>query len=359
MIRRPEPALLDLYDALLLDLDGTLMHGGEPIEHAGEAVARARRAGVAVAFATNNASRTPRDAAAHLEGVGVHAEPEEMITAPQVAASELASRLPAGAQVLVVGGDALAQEIATAGLEPVHSDGEEVRAVVQGWSPDLAWPLLAEGAYALRRGAAWIATNLDTTLPTERGLAPGNGSMVAVLRSATGREPDATGKPAPRMFHVAAERAGAGRPLVIGDRLDTDIAGANAAGMDSLLVLTGVSGVQDALRAVPEQRPTHVLEDLSGISSPFPLPVVEQERARCGSVSAHWADGDIRTSAPLSDMRVVRCVLALLRTHCPDAAWEGSLLSGPEDAVPAGADGAETAEADEAGAEDSSGPIAR
>lgn len=325
MIRRSEPRLIDSYDSLLLDLDGTLMHGGEPIEHAGEAVDRAREAGLHLAFVTNNASRSAQQASDHLAGVGVHAEPTEMITAAQVAAHTLAERLASGSAVLVIGGDALAGEIASVGLTPVNSDGPDVAAVVQGWAPTLTWPLLAEGAYAINRGAAWLATNLDATLPTERGYAPGNGSMVAALRHATGAEPESTGKPAPGMFLIAAERIGSRRPLVVGDRLDTDIAGANSAQMDSLLVLTGVSTAQDAIRATPQERPTWVLDDLSGIWTPLARPVVDGDRARCGTVSAIWGNGDITINGPIDDTSVICAVLALLRTYSPHSAWTGTI----------------------------------
>lgn len=337
MIRRPDPSLLDLHDALLLDLDGTLMHGTRPIPHAAEAVAHARTRGVHLVFATNNASRTPQQAAEHLATVGVDAAPQEFVTSPQVASRLLAEHLEAGAVVLVVGGPSLAEEIRTAGLVPVTEDQEDVAAVVQGWSPDLGWARLAEGAYAIRRGALWMATNVDATLPTERGLAPGNGSMVAALRHATGVEPDVAGKPEPGMFTVAATDIGARRPLVVGDRLDTDIEGANRAGMDSLLVLTGVDTVATALRADPVRRPTHILEDLSALDQPCPLPVITGDSARCGSVSASWDDGDIVVRGELTDPRLLRAVLALLRIHAADAAWTGVLRDpeGTELAVPA------------------------
>lgn len=328
MIRRPEPSLLDLHDALLLDLDGTLMHGSRPIPFAAEAVTTARSRGLHVVFATNNASRTPQQAAEHLATVGVDAQPGEFVTSPQVASRLLAERLDPGAEVLVVGGPSLADEIRTAGLHPVGVDSDSVVAVVQGWSPDLDWPRLAEGAYAIRRGALWMATNVDATLPTERGLAPGNGSMVAALRHATGVEPDVAGKPEPGMFTVAANDVGSRSPLVVGDRLDTDIEGANRAGMDSLLVLTGVDSIATALHADPVRRPTHIFADLSHLTDPCPLPVVTDTEARCGSVSVTWADGDIILRGELEDPRVLRALLALLRTHAADAAWTGRLLDG-------------------------------
>src|SRR5699024_6773755 len=242
-------------------------------------------------------------------------------TSPQVASRLLAERLAPGAKVLVVGGPSLAAQLREAGLEPVDADSEDVAAVVQGWSADLDWPRLAEGAYAIRHGAHWMATNVDATLPTERGLAPGNGAMVAALRHATGVEPAVAGKPEPGMFEVAAREHGSRRPLIIGDRLDTDIEGAVRAGMDSLLVLTGVDGIEDALRAEPVRRPTYILPDLAPLAAPFPLPVLDGARARCGAVSASWDDGDITVHGQQEGPRVLRAVLALLREHSAESAW--------------------------------------
>ena len=339
MIRRPDLSLLDLHDALLFDLDGTLMHGARPIPHAVEAVEGARAAGRAVVFATNNASRTPQQAADHLAVIGLTASPEEFITSPQVASRLLAEDLDPGAKVLVVGGPSLADQLRTDGLEPVDADAEDVAAVVQGWSPDLDWPRLAEGAYAIRRGARWMATNIDATLPTERGMAPGNGSLVAALRHATGAVPEVAGKPEPGMFTVAASRIGARRPLVIGGRLDTDIEGAVRAGMDALLVLTGVDTVETALRAEPVRRPTSIAPDLSELGAPFPLPVVDGETARCGAVSVRREGEDIAVVHGVpEDPRVLRAVLALLRAVSPEQAWHGRLLDRDgADALPAAA----------------------
>src|SRR5690606_28337004 len=171
-----------------------------------------------------------------------------------------------------------------------------------------------------------MATNIDATVPTEGGLAPGNGSLVAALRHATGVEPEVAGKPEPGMFEVAARENNARRPLIVGDRLDTDIEGAVRAGMDSLLVLTGVDGVEAALWAAPVRRPRFILADLSQIAAPFPLPVVDGDRARCGAVSATWQDGDIVLHGEVEDPRVLRAVLALLQVHSGDAAWTGRLL---------------------------------
>ena len=323
---RPAPlSLLEQYDAAIFDLDGTLMHGPAPIPHAADGVAAARDAGVRVVFATNNASRTPDEVIAHLETVGVTGRPDEVITSPQVAMGLLDDAVPSGSPVLVVGGDALASQVRASGFEPRTSDADDVRAVIQGWAPTVDWSLLAEGAYAIRRGAAWIATNTDATLPTERGMAPGNGSLVACLRHATGAVPAVAGKPEPAMFQQASRMAEASRPLAVGDRLDTDIACARAAGIDSLLVLTGVSTLAEAVRAVPQQRPTWVLPDLGSLGSPCPDAVVDGERARCASSAAELVDGDLEITGPLDAPATWRAVLALVDAARPDFAFDGAV----------------------------------
>jgi HAD superfamily hydrolase (TIGR01450 family) len=219
-----------------------------------------------VAYATNNASRRAADVAALLTGMGVPAAAGEVLTSAGAAAAVLAGDLPAGAPVLVVGADALRDEVRDAGLTPVERFEDGPVAVVQGYGPDVGWKVLAEAALSIRAGATWVATNTDRTLPSPRGPLPGNGSLVSVIRTALDREPDVVvGKPQPALFRTAASLSQAGRPLTVGDRLDTDIEGAVAAGMDSLLVLTGVSGPADLLAAPPERRPTYVAADLSGL----------------------------------------------------------------------------------------------
>jgi glycerol-1-phosphatase len=171
--------------------------------------------------------------------------------------------------VLVVGAEALRAEVRDAGLVPVATADDRPEAVVQGYGPEVGWAQLAEASLAVRAGATWVATNTDRTLPSPRGPLPGNGSLVAVLRTALDRDPDVVvGKPEPALFHAAADRAGARRPLVVGDRLDTDIEGANRAGFDSLLVLTGVSTADELAKAPDGHRPTYVADDLGGLFSP-------------------------------------------------------------------------------------------
>ena len=152
----------------------------------------------------------------------------------------------------------MAAEVRSVGLTPVAAASEDPVAVVQGHSPATGWNRLAEACLAIRGGAMWVACNVDPTLPTERGLLPGNGAMVAALQVATDREPTVAGKPARALLDTAMERAGAQRPLVVGDRLDTDIAGARAAELDSLLVLSGVADAAALLAAPPQHRPSHL-----------------------------------------------------------------------------------------------------
>ncbi|MEN0140324.1 MAG: HAD-IIA family hydrolase [Rhodococcus sp. (in: high G+C Gram-positive bacteria)] len=258
-------ALRETYDALLLDLDGTLYQGPQEIPGAREALATGTQS---CYYVTNNASRSPGDVAEHLTDLGFDADESTVVTSSQSAARLLAENVAAGSPVLVVGTEALADEVRNVGLRPVRSFADAPVAVVQGHSPTTDWAILAEATLAIRAGAVWVAANLDSTLPTERGLVLGNGSMVAALRAATSREPLVAGKPAAPLMEDAMRRSGCVRPLVVGDRLDTDIEGANNVGLDSLLVLTGVSTAIDVLRAAPEQRPTYVASGLDALNRP-------------------------------------------------------------------------------------------
>lgn len=279
--------LLAAYDTLLLDLDGVVYIGAHPVVGAVEAIAAARADGRRVVFVTNNAARPPGEVAAQLRRLGVGAEPDDVVTSAQAAATMLAARLPASSAVLVVGGDGLRAALVEVGLRPVSRASEDPVAVVSGFSPDLGWRQLTEGTYAVRSGLPWIATNLDLTVPTPRGPAPGNGALVAVVAAAAGRQPDeVAGKPEPGLLVEALRRTGARRALFVGDRLDTDAAGAVRAGVDSLLVLTGVSAPVDLLRATPVERPTFVAADLDGLSREHPQPRRSGDAWTCGGWSA-------------------------------------------------------------------------
>lgn len=257
--------LLAEHDVLLADLDGTLYRGAVAVPGAVTAIRHAVGRGVRVVYVTNNASRRPVDVAHHLAELGFPAAADDVVASSQAAAVMLAEQLPAGSPVLVVGTDALTAEVTAVGLA-VTERADEAVAVVQGHSPTTGWPELAEATVALRAGAVWVACNLDPTLPTERGPLPGNGSMVAALRTASAREPQVAGKPAPALLLDAVRRSGARRPLMVGDRLDTDVEGGRAAGMPTLLVLTGASDAAELLAAPPPRRPDYVGADLGALT---------------------------------------------------------------------------------------------
>ena len=275
--------LVDRYDTALVDLDGVVYVGPDLVPGAAEALAEARSRGIRVAFVTNNAARTPQTVADHLCDLGVPAAETDVVTSGQAAARAIAAKVPPGSAVLVVGGEGLDVALTELGLRPVRSAEDDPSAVVQGFAPHVGWELLTEGAIAVRRGLPWVASNVDRTIPTRRGPAPGNGALVGVITAATGVGPEVTGKPELGLHREAMLRTGARHPLVVGDRLDTDIEGANRAGVDSLLVLTGVTGPAEVVCAGAELRPTYIAADLaSGLLSPHPEVQQQDGGWRCG-----------------------------------------------------------------------------
>jgi HAD superfamily hydrolase (TIGR01450 family) len=263
-----EKPLAVLYDTAMLDLDGVVYRGSDAVPHAVESLLKASAAGMRLTYVTNNASRTPEAVAAHLVELGLPAKPDEVVTAAQAVARLIAEQVPKGARVLTIGGDGLRAALLGYGLELVSSADDDPAAVVQGYRPDTSWMDLAEAAYAVERGVPWFAANTDSTMPTARGIAPGNGALVGAVAAATGTWPTVAGKPEPALHRETMIRTGARQPLVVGDRLDTDIEGANRAGVDSLLVLTGVTTL-DQLREAPDlHQPTYVAPDLRGLLEP-------------------------------------------------------------------------------------------
>jgi len=275
-------ALAETFDVALLDLDGVVYVGRHAVAGVPEVLAAVRALGMRLAFVTNNAARPPAVVAEHLTQLGIAAEAGEVINSAQAAAHYLADRLGEQAKVLVIGTTGLDEALLERGLVPVHSAEDDPQAVVQGYSPDLDWRQLAEGAVAIGRGLLWVATNVDPTVPSPRGPLPGNGSLVAALRHATGATPVVTGKPNPAMHLESVQRSAAQRPIVVGDRLDTDIEGANAAGCPSLLVLTGVTSAAGLLAAVPALRPTYIAPDAGGLLVAHHAPTLSDGVARCG-----------------------------------------------------------------------------
>jgi glycerol-1-phosphatase len=318
----PEP-LTSRYDVALLDLDGVVYIGGAAVPGAAEALAKAAAAGMRLAFVTNNASRTPSAVAAQLTGLGVPARAEEVITSAQAAARLLAARLPAGAPVLVVGGIGLRVAVRERGLRPVSVASERPAAVVQGYAPGIDYSLLAEGGLAVADGAWYVASNADLTLPSARGRQPGNGSLIQVIATATGRQPVIAGKPEPPLHAEAVARTGAKRPLVVGDRLDTDIESAVRSGADSLLVLTGVTRPIDVVLAPERHRPTYLAEGLGGLLVGHPAVIRDDGGFRCQGWQARWRDArelDVSGSGAAIDG---------LRTVCA-AVWSAGPAPAPE-----------------------------
>lgn len=318
-LRQAVSPLHQLHDAALVDLDGVIYRGPEVVAHAPEVVAQARSGGMPIMFVTNNASREPEDVAGQLTRLGVPAAPDEVMTSAQAAGALLAAELPRGSSVLVVGGAGLRTAVSGAGMRIVESAADDPAAVVQGFSPDVGWRQLAEAAYAIQRGAWHLATNLDRTLPNEHGLAPGNGALVGAVVEATGRTPVSAGKPEPGVFRLAADRIGAADPVVVGDRLDTDLAGARAAGYAGLHVFTGVHGVSDVLLAPPEHRPTYIGADLRSLLEPHPEPI----RAGSGWWTVHpWAARITRGVLELQGPEALtrRLPIDLVRAACA-ASW--------------------------------------
>ncbi|GGB96661.1 HAD-IIA family hydrolase [Cellulomonas carbonis] len=311
MLHSTTKALALEHDLALVDLDGVAYRGHDPIEHAAESLVAARDAGLGLLFVTNNASREPESVADQLTGLGIPTSADEVMTAAQAAAALLRTRLEPGASVLVVGGAGLVTAVEAAGFRVVTSADDAPDAVAQGFAPDLGWKDLAEAAYAVQRGAWYVASNLDLSLPTERGFAPGNGSLVGAVRAATGVVPASAGKPEPEMFHLAARRRGASRPLVIGDRLDTDLAGARAADFPGLHVFTGVSTPRDAVLAARHERPSYVGADLRSLLETHPAVQRHDEWWTCRAASARVARGRLEvTGEGLVDVVRAACAAA-------------------------------------------------
>lgn len=314
-------ALSAAYDTALLDLDGVVYAGGLAIDHAVEALGTARDGGMHLAYVTNNALRTPAAVARHLTELGVPAEPADVITSAQAVARLVADQLPAGARVLVIGGEGLRVALRERGLQPVESADDDPAAVVQGYGgPDLAWGRFAEASYAINRGLPWFASNTDLTIPGARGIAPGNGAAVEVVRIATGAEPKVAGKPLPPMHRETVLRTGAERPLVVGDRLDTDIEGAFNGGVDSLLVLTGVTDAAQLVAAAPEHRPTYIDADLRGLLTGQPEVTPAGEGFGCGGWTATARDGRLVLDGGGDPLDGLRALCAAAWSHAGDGA---------------------------------------
>jgi glycerol 3-phosphatase-2 len=286
VLKASDDVLWDAYDVAMLDLDGVVYIGPDAVPGASEHLAAARKAGMHLAYVTNNASRTPGTVAEHLRDLGIEVDDGEGVTSAQAAARLLADTLPDGAAVFVIGGEGLEVALEERGLRPVQDASAGPAAVVSGFHGDLRWSTVIAGTILVRDGLPWVASNTDMTVPTPSGPGPGNGALVGVVARFADREPVVAGKPEPPLFEETLRRVGGERPLVVGDRLDTDIEGANRTGYYSLLVMTGVTGLAELVAAEAHLRPSYLAADLGGLARSHPEPTTGGEGVSSGGWTA-------------------------------------------------------------------------
>ena len=275
--------VLDNFETLLLDLDGVIYEGGRTIVDAIESITALKAKGVQVGYVTNNASRTSEAIAKQLRDFGLELNAEDVITSAQAGALLLKNLVPQGSKVLVVGGEGLRSNVLLAGFKIVDSSKDSPVAVIQGFDPSVGWQHLAEASYAIQQGARWVATNQDWTIPREEGLAPGNGTLVSAVHTAVGQLPIVAGKPEKAIFETALAQFGTSSAVYIGDRLDTDVLGANRAKIGSALVMTGVTTRKELLAAKPDSRPGYILETLKDLLGSYQAPVKTKRGYKLGS----------------------------------------------------------------------------
>lgn len=316
-----EKTPLDGVDVVLADLDGVVYKGPDAIPHAVDALNKAGES-ARLGYITNNASRTDAAVAEHLRGFGLDVHASDVVTSPQAAIRLLVDLVRAGSRILVVGGEGLTSVVEAAGFTVVRTADEKPAAVIQGFHQSVGWTELAEASFALAGGddgIPWVATNTDWTIPVKGGIAPGNGTLVSAVHTAVGRLPVVAGKPEVAIFEEARTRFGAKHPIFVGDRLDTDVLGATRAGIDSVLVLTGIDRAKQLLAAAPDQRPTYILEDLRGLHEAYPA--IESGRSGATVVG----DATVRLNG--TTVEIVRegsNPINLLRAAC-HAIWSSGL----------------------------------
>jgi len=275
--------VLDTFETLLLDLDGVIYEGNRAIVDAVESISELRAKGIQIGYVTNNASRTSEAIAEQLRAFGLELKAEDVITSAQAGAGLLKQIVPAGSKVLVVGGEGLRSNVSLAGFQVVESSKELPAAVIQGFDPSVGWKNLAEASYAIQNGAKWVATNQDWTIPREEGLAPGNGTLVSAVHTAVGQLPVVAGKPEKAIFETALSRFGSSSAVYVGDRLDTDVLGANRAGIVSALVMTGVTTRKELLAAKDDSRPTYILGTLKELLTGYQQPTKTKRGYKLGN----------------------------------------------------------------------------
>jgi glycerol-1-phosphatase len=318
MLEECRTPLVDTHDLVMFDLDGVVYVGTDVIEGVAEKVDRIRAGGRHVAFVTNNAARTPDQVSEKLVGMGVHAEPADVVTSAQAAARVLADAHGEGARILMLGGDGLRAALVEAGLEPVE-DPDGAVAVASGYGPDVRWRDIMRVASLVRDGLPYVASNADMTIPTAYGLAPGHGVLVQTITGFAGVEATVAGKPEKPLMEETVLRVGGDRPIMVGDRLDTDIEGAHAIGVPSLLVLTGVTWLEELATAGSELRPTYISPDLAGLFEPHPAPAVDGSRTELGGWSGTVVDGRLEVDGAGSDADWWRVAATACWLHLDEA----------------------------------------
>jgi glycerol-1-phosphatase len=307
--------LWDRYDLAMLDLDGVVYIGPHAVPEVPALLGAAVGAGMRRAFVTNNASRPPAAVASHLAELGVPAEPADVVTSAQAAARLLLDRVGAGATVFVIGGQGLFAALEELRLRPTQSTDDDPVAVVSGYGPDLPWRTVSDGAILVRQGLPWVVSNTDLTVPSSRGPAPGNGVLVRAVAEYADAKPVVAGKPEPTLFQETQRRVGGARPLVVGDRLDTDIEGAVRAGYDSLLVMTGVTTVEVLAAAPAGCRPSYVGATLAALGHAHPLPRREGDAWGVEGWRAAVTRGRLQVSGEGSVDDWLRAVAAAAWSH--------------------------------------------
>ncbi len=277
--------LVSKFDSVLFDLDGVIYQGDQAIDRAVLAVNRVSDLNIKVGYITNNSSRRSETIAEQLVGFGIAASPEQIVGSAKAGVKLLAKKIEAGQKVLVVGGDGLRHEVQHQGFVVVDRAQDQPAAVIQGFSKDVSWRELAEASFAIQNGAVWVATNQDWTIPVEQGIAPGNGTLVGAVHTAVGILPEFAGKPFGPIFAEAKTQLSIQRPLMVGDRLDTDIRGARAAGFESAVVMTGIATRKELLGAKPEDRPDYLFENLDALFVDYDLPKKTKRGFRSGAAA--------------------------------------------------------------------------
>ncbi len=329
MLGTSDQALSGAYDLAMLDLDGVVYVSGDAVPGASEHLAAARSAGMRLAFITNNAARPPATVAAHLRDLGVDAATEDVVTSAQAAARVLLDRFGAGESVVCLGSDGLRESLVAAGLTPVGVDDDAV-AIATGYGPEVRWSEIMRAAVRIRDGLPWVASNTDATIPTAFGVAPGHGVQVDMLRRFAGVDPVVAGKPERPLLDETVRRVGGQRPLMVGDRLDTDIEGARRVGVDSLLVLTGVTRLPELVAAMPAERPTYIAPDLAGLLVAHAAPETSDGSWVLGDWRAQVREGALEVRGDGSVEDWWRVVAAAAWSHL-DEAGEPAQVSGLEE----------------------------